>query len=60
MSTKVLPEKKVAAAAPARRVNYGAWTFALLVMLAVLIFASVKAQHGAWLGGEADMFLVDH
>ena len=61
MSTKIFAEKKVATtAAPAKPVNYAIWTVALVLMLLAFVFASVKAQRGGWLGGEADMFLVDH
>jgi hypothetical protein len=62
MSAKPLLEKKpvVPASVPARPTNYTTWTIVLLVVLAGFIIASVKAQKGGWLGGEADMFLVDH
>ncbi len=61
MSTKVFAEKKtVATTVAVKPANYGVWTVVLLVMLAAFVIASVKVQKGGWLGGEADMFLVDH
>ena len=61
MSTKILAEKKpLASSAPPRPMNYTLWLGVLVVMLIGIIFSSVKAQKGGWLGGEADMFLVDH
>lgn len=61
MNPRTLAEKKpIATAAAAKPPNYTLWTIVLLLMLAGFIVASVKAQKGGWLGGEADMFLVDH
>src|SRR5688572_29532629 len=61
MSTKMFAEKKpVATSVPAKPANYAVWTIVLVLMLIVVVFASVKVQKGGWLGGEADMFLVDH
>src|SRR5688500_751283 len=61
MSTKIFAEKKpLASSAPPRPVNYTLWLGVLVLMLIAIIYASVNAQNGGWLGGEADMFLVDH
>src|SRR5687767_4954889 len=60
MAKATLPSEKTQATAPAKPVNYTFWTVILLLMLVAFVIASVKAQHGGWLMGEADLFLVDH